>query len=169
MDGENTTLYTDSMHARSIDSGFHASRSYVKQMQATIGYNIPEGWMVCGENMYAQHSIKYENLKSYFYVFSIWDDTNTCLSWDDTEEWCSLLELVTVPVLYRGKWDQERLIELAKLDSFDHEAEGYVVRLASSFGYNNFSKSIAKFVRKGHVQTDQHWTEKEVVPNKLGS
>lgn len=35
--------------------------------------------------------------------------------------------------------------------------EGYVVRLTSSFHYKDFSRSAAKFVRKGHVTTNEHW------------
>lgn len=34
MDGENTTLYRDFVHARSIDSRFHPSRTWVKALQA---------------------------------------------------------------------------------------------------------------------------------------
>ena len=31
MDGENTTLYADRLHARSLDSRHHPSRTWVKQ------------------------------------------------------------------------------------------------------------------------------------------
>lgn len=48
MDGENTTVYRDFIHARSIDSRFHPSRTWVKAMQAQIGYQIPDGWRICG-------------------------------------------------------------------------------------------------------------------------
>jgi hypothetical protein len=46
-------------------------------------------------------------------------------------------------------------------------AEGYVVRLTNSFPYDNFGQSVAKFVRKSHVTTDQHWMEREPIPNLL--
>lgn len=166
MDGENTTLYNDHYHARSLDSKNHPSRNWVKQMHANIAHEIPEGWRICGENLYAKHSISYEKLKSYFYVFSVWDDNNNCLSWDDTQEWCSLLGLTTVPVMYEGKWDEE-LFKSKKFLKFDHEAEGYVIRNKDKFSYSNFAKNIAKYVRKNHVQTDTHWMELEIVPNKL--
>lgn len=165
MDGENTTLYRDYYHARSIDSRHHPSRTWVKQMHATIANDIPNDWRICGENLYARHSIAYSNLQSYFYVFSIWNEVNNCLSWAETEEWADLLGLHTVPVLYKGIWNEEQVRQNSF--RFDHEAEGYVVRLAESFNYSNFSKSIAKYVRKNHVQTDKHWMEVEVVPNKL--
>lgn len=50
---------------------------------------------------------------------------------------------------------------------FGGEQEGYVVRLTSSFAYADFKYSAAKFVRKNHVQTDQHWMAKAVEPNML--
>jgi len=35
--------------------------------------------------------------------------------------------------------------------------EGFVIRLAQGFPADQFSHSIAKYVRKGHVQTDDSW------------
>ena len=87
LDGENTTLYRNHIHARSLDSKDHASRHWVKMLHGTISFHIPEGWRICGENVYALHSIYYEQLTSYFYVFSIWNENNECLSWDETVEW----------------------------------------------------------------------------------
>ena len=40
-------------------------------------------------------------------LFSVWNELNVCLSWDETEEWAQRLGLVTVPVLYRGIWDED--------------------------------------------------------------
>jgi len=54
LDGENTTLYRDYIHARSLDSRHHPSRAWVKALQASIGHEIPEGWRICGENLYAR-------------------------------------------------------------------------------------------------------------------
>lgn len=82
MDGECTTIYRDFIHARSIDSRHHSSRAWVKGLQARLALDIPEGWRVCGENLYAKHSLHYSELESYFYVFAIWDENNRCLSWD---------------------------------------------------------------------------------------
>jgi hypothetical protein len=166
MDGENTTLYNDHLHARSLDSKHHPSRNWIKQMHAAIANDIPEGYRICGENLYAKHSITYDKLKTYFYVFSVWDNKNNCLSWDETKEWCDLLGLTLVPTLYEGEWN-EKMINGKQPFKFDHEAEGYVVRNANSFSYADFTKNIAKYVRKNHVQTDKHWMEIEVVPNKL--
>lgn len=164
MDGENTTMYRDHIHARSLDSGHHPSRAWVKGLHGAIAHSIPEGWRLCGENLFAEHSIRYEALPSYFMLFSIWDEQNRCLSWAETEEWAALLELVTVPLLYRGLWD-EAAIRGIVLDPTIQE--GYVVRTAAAFPYAEFGRHVAKWVRPAHVQTDQHWMNRPVVPNGL--
>ncbi len=164
MDGENTTMYPDHIHARSIDSRHHPSRTWVKGLHGSIAHMIPKGWRLCGENLYAQHSIIYENLKSYFYLFSIWNEHNQALNWDETEKWAKSLDLALVPVLYRGQWD-ESLARALKIDT--QTREGYVVRTAAGFTHAEFSNHIAKWVRKGHVQTDEHWMHSKVIPNGL--
>lgn len=166
MDGENTTLYRDGLHARSIDGRHHPSRAWIKAQHAAIASEIPANWRLCGENLYARHSIAYDQLHSYFHLFSIWNDRNEALSWDETDYFAEKIGLITVPLLYRGPWAEALMRELpAKLD--ESRQEGFVVRLADSFAFSDFPASIAKWVRKGHVQTDQHWMFAEVVPNSL--
>ena len=168
MDGENTTLYKDGIHARSLDSKGGEDRAWVKQFWSHIRNDIPQGWRICGENLWARHSVSYTDLKSYFYGFSIWDEYNNALSWGDTLEYFELLDVTPVPVLYTGTWNEAVIKNLH--DSMDLEsAEGYVVRLADSFHYDSFGTSVAKFVRKGHVQTDKHWRSQAFVPNKLST
>jgi hypothetical protein len=167
MDGENSSLYSDFYHARSLDSAHHESRSWLKHKQSEIGYLIPEGWRICGENMYARHSIEYSGLKSYFYVFNIWDENNMCLSWDQTEEWCKLLGLELVPVLYCGVFDYNKIKKIFE-DLDQQKQEGIVVRTYGAFMYNDFPSSVAKAVRANHIQTDEHWMSQKLVKNDLG-
>jgi len=162
MDGENTTLYRDGLHARSLATSGGPERDWVKRFHASIAHEIPEGWRVCGENLFAQHSIAYHDLPSYFLAFSVWDEKNTCLPWVDTVEWCALLGIATVPVLYEGVWDEVAVKAVHK-----PEHEGYVVRHASAFTYAAFSSSVAKYVRKNHVTTTKHWKTQAIVPNTL--
>jgi hypothetical protein len=160
----NCTMMTDHIYARSLDSNNHPSRNWVKGLWGSIRYEIPENWRICGENVYARHSVGYDDLDTYFYVFSIWNENNVCLSWDETVEWCNLLGLKYVKVLYRGIFDAE----IFKNMNIDVEKqEGFVVRLASSYKYSDFKKSVIKWVRKGHIQTDEHWMSQKIVPNKL--
>ena len=170
MDGENTTLYRTELHARSIDSGFsgHPSRDWVKAFHNRIALDIPEGWRICGENLYAKHSIAYSNLKSFFYGFSIWNTDNVCLSWEDTLEWFELLGIVPVPTVYRGTFDMGRLHKLCRSTTLGGK-EGVVMRLTDAFPYAKFSNSVAKYVRANHVQTDRHWRGAPLSLNGLES
>ena len=166
MDGENTTLYPDHIHARSIDSVNHPSRNWVKNFWSGFKHDIPEGYRICGENLYARHSIQYYSLKSYFYGFSMWDNKNTCLGWDETVEWFNLLGIEPVPVLYRDQFCIRDLKALAK--SLDlTKQEGYVVRTVAGFHFSEFQSCVNKWVRAGHVQTDEHWMNGPVVKNLL--
>lgn len=167
LDGENSTLYHDYYHARSLDSRHHISRSWIKSLHATIKDQIPNQWRVCGENLFACHSLFYTTLPSYFLMFSIWNEHNICLSWDETKEWATLLNLEIVPELYRGLWNEELIKSCYIGESFGTSQEGYVVRLTNSFHYNDFTKSVAKWVRKNHVTTSKNWMYQQIVPNKL--
>ncbi len=166
MDGENTTMYNDYIHARSVDSRTHSSRNWVKQLHARICYEIPEGWRFCGENVYAEHSIKYNDLESYFILFSIWNDQNECLSWKETLEWAEALSLATPKMLYQGSWNEE-IVRNISID--EKTVEGYVVRNADSFHFDDFQQNISKWVRPNHVQSDEHWMYSEIRPNRLRS
>lgn len=157
MDGENTSLYPNGyVHARSVDGASHPSQSWIRSTWAKVAHDLPLGWRVCGENLYAVHSIKYDNLESYFAVFSVWNERNECLSWDDTVEWAQLLGFPTVPVLYQGPWDIETVLHLwSDLDR--DEMEGYVVRTAEGFPLREFRSRVAKLVRADHVTSERHW------------
>lgn len=168
MDGENTTLYPDGLHARSLEYHSHPSRNWVKAEHARLGYSIPDGWRVCGENLYAKHSIKYSNLENYFLVFSIWDEKNICLSWDDTLFWSELLGFKTVPVLYEGVYPGEKFLRELHPERFGGDVcEGYVLRVRESFHYHDFRRLVGKYVRANHVQTHDHWTKQIVELNDL--
>jgi hypothetical protein len=166
MDGENTSLYSDHTHARSLDGRGHPSRDWVKRFWSEFATDIPERWRICGENLYAKHSIYYENLPSYFMGFSVWNEHNECLSWDETMEWFKLLGITPVPVIYDGVFD-EKVIRRLWRSRDASKCEGYVVRLADAFPFAEFHRSVGKFVRKNHVQTSTHWKSQKIVPNRL--
>ena len=171
LDGENSSCYPDGyVHARSMDSAHHDSRAWLKQFAASWSRDLPAGWRVTGENLFARHAIFYTALPSYLMVFGIWDEQNTLLSWDQMVEWCQLLGLTPVPVVYRGIWDEKMVRGLYPFPSMFGETvpEGYVIRLASAFKHEAFTQSTAKFVRKGHVQKGTtHWAQTAVIPNLL--
>ncbi|NQZ08679.1 MAG: RNA ligase family protein [Algicola sp.] len=164
MDGENTSLYPSYIHARSIDGRHHPSRDWVKRLHASMSYQIPQGWRVCGENLFAQHAIGYKELTSYFHAFAIFNDNNVCLGWADTVEMLKTLGLEHPKVLYQGIWDEKQVRQLTvPTDTM----EGYVVRVTDAYAFDEFKNSVAKWVRPAHVQTDKHWMHAQIVPNKL--
>ena len=165
MDGENTTMTSEICHARSLDSGPHPSRTVVKSIWGDIKHLIPPNMRICGENMFAKHSIHYTTLQAYFQVFSVWQD-DLCFSWDDTKLWAELLGLQTVPVLWEGSPDLEILHNFHRVLHQDTQ-EGFVIRTADAFSLAQFPTHVAKWVRAGHVQTDEHWMNQPVVKNLL--
>lgn len=167
MDGESTSCYKDHIHARSIDSRYHVSQSWIKAVHGMIKHDIPENWRICMENMYAKHSIFYDNLEAYAYVLSIWNEKNICLSYSQTLIWCNLFNLIHVPVIYHGIWDEEKIHSLYTPTRDGCQCEGYVVRIENEFHYDDFHLNVAKYVRPKHVQTSDHWKLQPVVPNLL--
>ncbi|WP_088289274.1 RNA ligase family protein [Kineosporia sp. A_224] len=168
LDGECTTIGPGGWsHARSLDSGPHPSRTYVRSVAGRIGHLLPPTMRVCGENVYAVHSVEYTGLADHFQVFNIWDG-DRCLSWDETVEWAHLLDLVVVPVLHRGPWPgPDALTSTWRAATSGRVSEGYVVRTAAGFDAAAFTAHVAKYVRPAHVQTDEHWLDQEMRVNGL--
>ena len=173
MDGENTSLYPSSMHARSIDSKHNFTRDWVKKLHATLCHDIPDGWRLVGENMWGAHSIAYPDgaLEGYFYLFAIYDEKDTLLSYDDILMYADILDLPMPQELYRGPMDMKRIQKV--LDSIDTNVmEGAVLRVTKAVEDDSglFHKGLAKWVREGHVQEDsEHWLRNVQQNGKLAS
>ena len=73
MDGENTTIYNDYTHARSLNSLVDSEdRRWVEALRKSkIENNVPDSFRICGENLFYKHTCAYDDLESMFYVFSI--------------------------------------------------------------------------------------------------
>lgn len=120
------------------------------------------------ENLYAVHSIEYTNLESSFYMFSAFlKNRYMWAEWSLVEDLSSSINVKPVPVLYKGKFKNLREIkewmdtEILKPSKLGGEREGFVLRVSRSFPEKDFSKNVAKYVRKGHVQNkEEHWTKK---------
>jgi hypothetical protein len=125
------------------------------------------------ENLYAVHSIEYRSLEHHFYVFGI-RQQDQWLSWEETRFYAAMLDLPTVPVIgtFQPLADQssfeKQMIQLAagrgQLEPYDAYSgelvtmEGIVTRNLEGYPVAGFAGNVFKYVRKGHVKTDQHWT-----------
>lgn len=168
-DGENSSLYRNGFHARSLDSRHHESRDWLARFHASIAHEIPDGWRICGENLYAQHSLAYTDLPSYFLGFSVWNEHNICLPWDETLEIFELLGIEPVKVLLPpGVYSEKDLQQLVKTLDLTKQ-EGYVTCIAEGFAFDDFATSVGKYVRKGHVQTNKHWAHQAIIRNGLAA
>jgi hypothetical protein len=162
MDGESASLYPNGhVHARSMDSVMTPYRTWLKAWWSERSYKLDSSLRICGEDLFAEHSIRYENLGSYFRGFSVWEGT-TCLSWDETILWFEELGIEPVKPLYMGLW-AENVIK--SLNNGPHR-EGYVVRVTDSFDVTEFSTLVGKYVRANHVTTDTRWDE-HIIQNGL--
>lgn len=182
LDGENTSMYRDDIHARSINAHSHPSRDWVRRFHGVFCHEIPDNMRIIGENVYAKHSIEYSNMPSYFFVFAIWID-DIVLAWNETLEWIDLFNqyliecvpndtsfrLYSVPILYSGSWNEEMVKQCYTGKSFESSAqEGFVVRDAGSFRVSEYPLRAAKFVRRNHIQPSaKHWLTQQVIPNHL--
>lgn len=171
LDGENTTMYRDYIHARSINGMNHPSQGWVKNFHAKIAFEIPDGWRITGENLFATHAIKYKNLESYFYGFGIWNERNECLPWSDTVQYFEMLGIVPVPVIRRclGGILEDVVKHLAEhIQRVNNTPghigrgypfEGFVVRDAGAFSYRQYRTHVAKWVRANHVAQGHNWRQ----------
>lgn len=170
MDGENTSIYNDGVHARSLDS--HANtedRRWVDALRTSkVMGNLPDTHRVCGENMFYKHTCEYNNLDTLFYVFSIWDQ-NTCLSWKETEDWCKKLGLKHVPIIYKGVYNKDLILNKFKeyQDNSNNDVEGFVVRMSNSFSIDDFNMNLNKYVCKSFQIGDDHWRHSAKTINGL--
>lgn len=176
IDGSNVCLTSKECFARTHSGPpSHPSFDLFKQMHADMKVNIPDEFEIFGEFALAKHSIHYSSLPSYLFIFGILNTkTEYWLSWKDVNEYCSLLNLTTVPQLFEGTISSEKefifkINSLVKEKEFGiDEREGIVVRLIESFHNDFFKDSCAKWVRKNHVSPDNdHWKHQKIIKNEL--
>lgn len=167
MDGSNVTLCDGEVYARStMVPSAHAWHGMVRKHHAWKTNDLGPDYKICGEDMYAIHSIEYDGFRESetFRVFNILYK-DTWLSFDDRAAICQQLGMVMAPVYHNkavfksqkelDKWLVENLKRGSRLGPV---AEGFVVQVADAFHKDEFRMNVAKYVRAGHVQTDQHWS-----------
>jgi len=165
LDGENCGMTNDGVYARS-HATFTTSQwsREVRQLHdIKVRGQLEDAVFIFGENMEGIHSIEYSDLKSYFYIFGV-RDNNIWIHWEGVEEYSYLLDIPTVPVLFKGVVNTEKELKdlvndlVSKPSQLGVQIEGIVVRNSSLFHNDDFADNVMKWVRKDHVQTTTHWT-----------
>lgn len=168
LDGGNCCLKQEGVFARTHTMQTSCSSfDYIKNIHYYAKMHLfNHDYWYFGENMYAKHSIEYTKLDDYFYLFSIYDSKRKLfLSFDDVIEEAKRLDFPIVPVLFRGKISSISELQqwmdknIKKQSLFGKQTEGFVTRISKEIPLNEFEYSVAKYVRKGHVQTDEHWSK----------
>jgi hypothetical protein len=173
IDGENNCLSRHGVFARShaaptVSPWSQHIREYWQRIRNDLG-----DLEIFGENLYAIHSIEYTRIEEYFFVFGIrlherW------LSWEETKFYAGILDLPTVPELKIFDTPKDRYsFESEVMDIVKSESkfgsldtmtgapcsiEGIVTRDIGEYTVSEFAHHVFKYVRKGHVKTDEHWT-----------
>jgi RNA ligase len=173
LDGENNCLSRHGVFARShaaptTSAWTESIRRYWQSIKNDLG-----DLEIFLENLYAVHSIEYKTLDHHFYVFGI-REGDRWLSWEETHFYAAMLDLPVVPEIKRitppatrSEFEQHTLSLVSGRGAFEpHDVhtglpatiEGIVSRNAAGYAVSDFANNVFKYVRKGHVKTDQHWT-----------
>lgn len=168
LDGENTCL-----NARGVFSRSHAAptqnpwATYLYARWELLKRDLVD-LDLFGESLYGIHSIEYTGLPEHFFLFGVrcvdrWE------SWDTVCLYAELANVPPVPVVWCGTVCTEAELKALLEDLVQQPSalsdpelglsprEGIVVRRADAFAIGEFETSVMKWVRKGHVQTDEFW------------
>jgi len=160
MDGSNYNMTRERAYARSIDGTNHPWDMPARVLWEAVRWNLPENIRLSGESLYGRRSVAYDGLAAPFLLFAVWSG-DTLLSWDDTLEWAELLDLHTVPQLYRGHSFAEAMSAWEKKGNREESSEGFVIREAGEFPYEDYGLHVAKWVRENHVRTEASWRHRD--------
>lgn len=173
LDGENNCLSRYGVFARSHSAPTVSPwTSTIRQRWSQIRHDLGD-LEVFGENLFAVHSIAYERIDEHFFVFAV-REQSMWLSWEETQFYARLLDFPTVPELARNvapiqpQAVQQEVLNLigqpSRFGSVDARSgllctmEGVVSRDAGAYTTAEFPHRVFKYVREGHVKTDEHWT-----------
>ncbi|MBA3682923.1 MAG: RNA ligase family protein [Bacteroidetes bacterium] len=173
LDGENNCLNKYGVFARS-----HAAptvspwTSFLREKWNFLKNDLGD-YEIFGENLYAIHSIQYQSIEEHFFVFGV-RENDEWLSWEETKFVASAFDMPVVPVLQECDdlsdkiLFEKNILELVKqpgtFGSVDIQSgksctmEGVVTRNKNNYSVADFQQNVFKYVRKGHVKTDEHWT-----------
>ncbi|MCG8581567.1 MAG: RNA ligase family protein [Bacteroidales bacterium] len=167
LDGQNNCLNKKGVFARSHTApSVHPWDKPLRDRWELIKNDLNE-LEIFGENMYGIHSIAYQNLESFFYVFAV-REGDKWLSWEEVKSYAEMLDFPVVPEiplshdlssLYNEKLNENSVLEkwlelnlgmpweesvetpglLGGYDPASGHAcsEGFVIRNKDAFATNN--------------------------------
>ena len=173
LDGENNCLNKYGVFARSHAATTISPWTSVIRQRWDLIKNDIGNYEIFGENLYAIHSIEYRDINEHFFVFAV-REHDRWLSWEETCFVAGAFDLLTVPVIQtltvlptQGVFEKY-IPEIASQPSIfgstdvimqkQCSREGVVTRNLDEYDVGDFQKNVFKYVRKGHVKTDEHWT-----------
>ena len=175
LDGGNACMKPEGVFARSHKLPTSCETfDYIKNKHYfSKKYSMNPNYWYFGENMFAIHSIPYTELIDSFYLFNVLNhNTSEWLPYDEVIAESIRMEFELVPEVFRGTFKTIKEIQEfmdSRIDKGSYlggECEGFVMRKAGSFPFSEFSDNVVKYVRAGHVQTDEHW-RKNWKPQKI--
>jgi RNA ligase len=173
LDGENNCLSKHGVFARSHATPTTSPWTQTLRQKWEFLKNDLGDYEIFGENLYAIHSIEYPKIEQHYYVFGVRENDHW-LSWEESTFIASCFDLPMVPVLKTLQTPDDKpafektVLTLTAEESFFGSSdvltqqnctnEGIVTRNADAFLVDDFQQNVFKYVRKGHVKTDEHWT-----------
>ncbi len=180
LDGGNLCITQDDVFARSHSASAQGKMySFAKTTQAALAPYLADGTSLFFEYCAWVHSIEYQDLPSYLFMIGVREDAiygggeeDWWLPWDDADTYsvrnhaddlafATGIQVPTVPELWRGTVKSEKELEELTTDLatqksvYGPDREGIVVRVAQ--GFASFDRAVAKWVRKDHVTSEEHW------------
>ncbi len=126
---------------------------------------IPIGYLVYAELLFAVHSIFYDKLPDYILVFDVWDGERF-LDKQERNEFCYKYNFKQVPFIYDGYLSLEDLFPFIP-DKSDcgEQAEGIIVKKYKGKEY--FRGKIVKPEFIKHLDESDHWMNTSLKRNKV--
>lgn len=164
LDGGNTLLHAGRVYARSTATPSEAKWMAMVKKHHAWKVTEPDVYLY-GEDIFAVHSIAYGPVPEdeTFYAFALRDGRGAFEPFAALEDFAGERGIPIVPVLFKGRFgtvaELREFFEQTHLGSsaLGGDLEGVVLRLARGFTAAEFNESVCKSVRKGHVQSDEHW------------
>lgn len=162
LDGQNDCMSRYGLFARSHTSPTQHPWDKPLRERWELIKNDLKDLEIFGENMYGQHSIGYNNLESYYYVFAV-REHGVWLSWEEVKFYAAMLDFPTVPEIEI----KVPLKDLYKNDVDENEIlrQWFVANLGMTWEeYTNTSGALGGF----DVQSGKPASEGFVIRNSKG-